>query len=404
MEDYRKLLLKVLDHIPGKIFVKDHDGKLLLLNSEVAKVYNKTVEELLGTSDFDNHPLEEAQEYRKNELEIISKGAKTYIQEESLTGSKKFLKTTKSPIFLPHLNKTGLLGIQLDVTDFVSIERENALKEEALQKEKALLDALLNNVPEHIYFKDKQSRFLRFSRSMLKLFGLEKPEELIGKSDFDFYPEEHARPAFEDEQEIIKTGKAIIDLEEKNVHEDGTASWVNTTKMPLVDSSGEIIGTFGISKDISNLKNLELKALDMAKVIDGNRKLLIDILDKVPAKVFLKDENGAFVVVNSAVASVYDKTPDQIIGTTDYDNHPNEDVDSWRKQEIEIMKEGTKVYVHSETDSKGVTRHLRTIKMPFMIATTGNIGLLGIQFDVTEQKLTEEKVHELKAELERARK
>ncbi len=215
-----------------------------------------------------------------------------------------------------------------------------------------------------------------------------------------FSLEEHATPAFNDEQNIIKTGKAIIDLEEKEVLTDGTISWVNTTKMPLRDTRGEIIGTFGISKNISKLKNLELKALEMMKVIDGNRKLLIDILDKVPAKVFLKDENGVFVVVNSAVASVYDKTPDQIIGTTDYDNHPNEDVDSWRKQELEIMQEGTKVYVHSETDSKGITRHLRTIKMPLKIATTGHTGLLGIQFDITDMTVMEKKLEEVNKEIE----
>ena len=74
----------------------------------------------------------------------------------------------------------------------------------ALSSEKSLLDALLNNVPEHIYFKDKESKFLRFSKSMLKLFGLKKAEDLIGKSDFDFFDEAHARPAYEGEQKIIK--------------------------------------------------------------------------------------------------------------------------------------------------------------------------------------------------------
>jgi PAS domain S-box-containing protein len=107
-------------------------------------------------------------------------------------------------------------------------EIENAAAE--LQKEKALLDALLDNVPECIYFKDKQSRFLRFSKSMLTLFGLNKPEELLGKSDFDFFTEEHSKPAFDDEQKIIRTGKAIIDLEEKD-NGDGCVNWVNTTNV-----------------------------------------------------------------------------------------------------------------------------------------------------------------------------
>ena len=281
--------------------------------------------------------------------------------------------------------------------------RDIQKKQKELEEEKALLDALLNNVPECIYFKDKESRFIRFSKSMLDLFGLKHPEELTGKSDFDFFDDAHARPAYEDEQNIIKTGKAIIDLEEKEVMEDGRITWVNTTKMPLRNANGEIVGTFGISKSITRIKNMELEAREMMKTIEGNRKLLIDILNKIPAKVFLKDENGVFVVVNNAVASVYDKKPEEIIGTSDYDNHPDEDVDSWRAQELEIIQKGETTYLHKES-LQGKTSYLKTTKMPFTLATTGKTGLLGIQFDVTDLKVLEEKVHELKEEVERLKK
>jgi PAS domain S-box-containing protein len=126
-----------------------------------------------------------------------------------------------------------------------------------LSKEKSLLDALLNNVPESIYFKDLQSRFIRFSSSMLKLFKLEKPEDLVGKSDFDMFDEEHSRPAFEDEQKIITTGKAMVDKIEKEVLPDGRVNYVNTTKMPLRDENSKIIGTFGISKDVTGFVNMQ---------------------------------------------------------------------------------------------------------------------------------------------------
>jgi PAS domain S-box-containing protein len=279
-----------------------------------------------------------------------------------------------------------------------------------MQKEKALLDALLNNVPEHIYFKDKESKFLRFSKSMLKLFGLEKAEDLLGKSDFDFFNEEHSKPAYEGEQEIINTGKAIIDLEEKEIMEDGRVNWVNTTKMPLRNAQGEIIGTFGISKDITRLKKLEFEAnkkaeklLDNEAYLQKYRKLLIDILDRIPGKIFLKDENGVFVVVNSAVASIYNKSPEQIIGTTDYDNHPDENVDEWRKQELEIIKKGASTYVHLEK-IKGQQHYLNTTKMPFELATSGKTGLLGIQFDISDSKMLEEKIATLTKEIEMLKK
>ena len=135
----------------------------------------------------------------------------------------------------------------------------NKQKEE-LSKEKYLMDALMESVPEHIYFKDKDSKFIRFSKSMLKLFGLSSDEELAGKSDFDFFSAEHARPAFEDEQNIIHTGDRIIDKIEKETLNDGTVRWVNTSKLPLKDTDGNIVGTFGISKNITHLKELEIEA------------------------------------------------------------------------------------------------------------------------------------------------
>jgi PAS domain S-box-containing protein len=109
---------------------------------------------------------------------------------------------------------------------------------------------------------------------MISLFGLKKEEELLGKSDFDFFSEEHARPAYEDEQRIIKTGKAIIDQEEKEVMADGRVRWVNTTKMPLTANNGEVIGTFGISKNITHIKQLEIDAREKTKTLRATEEKL----------------------------------------------------------------------------------------------------------------------------------
>ena len=425
MDDFRKLLISVLNEVPEKIFLKDDKGRFIIANKLVADNYNRPVEEILGKSDFDFYAKDEATEYFKHEQEIIKSGtAQSFEEGDPSRYDGQIVRSIKKPFFIEHLGITGLFGVQFDISDikrkeFEAIKLVEEIKEKQkeietasveLQKEQALLDALLSNVPECIYFKDKQSKFIRFSKSMLELFGLEKPEDLLGKSDFDFFSDEHARPAYEGEQEIIETGKAIIDLEEKEVMEDGRVSWVNTTKMPLRNSQGEIIGTFGISKNISRLKKLEFEAMQKAdKLIanevymEKNRKLLINILDKVPAKIFLKDENGVFLIVNSSVAAVYNKTVDQVIGTSDYDNHPDEDVDGWRIQELEIMEKGEKTYMHSETTGE-VTRFLKTIKMPFHIATTDKTGLLGTQFDVTEMKLLEEKLEAVNREIEELRK
>ena len=140
------------------------------------------------------------------------------------------------------------------------------------QVESILLRAFLDTIPEHIYFKDLKSRFLAVSHTKATRDGL-TPEQQVGKTDFDFFAEEHARRAFEDEQEIISTGKPLLDKLEKEVWPGGQVTWVLTSKLPLRDARGEIIGTFGISKDVT--KSVETqKALEEAnrQLMDANRQ------------------------------------------------------------------------------------------------------------------------------------
>ena len=140
------------------------------------------------------------------------------------------------------------------------LRAETAQREQAeakLQRERSLMDIFMGSVPDAVYFKDEQSRFIRCSDSMACLFGKNSVAELIGKTDFDFFSEEHARPAFEDEQKIIRTGQSILGLQEKEVFLDGRFGWSLTSKMPLRDETGKIVGTFGISKNMTDLKYSE---------------------------------------------------------------------------------------------------------------------------------------------------
>jgi PAS domain S-box-containing protein len=130
--------------------------------------------------------------------------------------------------------------------------------EAELARERDLLRTLLDYSPDYIYFKDTDSRFLRCSRSLAERFGL-KAEELIGKTDFDLYGEAHARPAFDDEQRIIRTGEPVIGKIEREVWKQGEVKWVLTSKMPLTNKAGETIGTFGLTKDITAIKEAEAK-------------------------------------------------------------------------------------------------------------------------------------------------
>ena len=125
------------------------------------------------------------------------------------------------------------------------IERKQA-EEEVLQ-ERYLLNSLMDTLPDSVYFKDIESRFLRINKALAGRLGLGVPAEAVGKADIDFFTEEHAHPAREDERAIIETGQPIVGKLEKETRGDDSVAWVSTTKMPMRDAEGRIVGTFGVS-------------------------------------------------------------------------------------------------------------------------------------------------------------
>lgn len=119
------------------------------------------------------------------------------------------------------------------------------------------LHALLENLPVAIYFKDLESRFLCVNSAQAARMHGARPEDLIGTTDFDHFSNEHAQQAFDDEQRIIQTGEPMLDVEEKETWPDGSITWVSTSKLPLHDENRKIIGTFGMSQDITARKKAE---------------------------------------------------------------------------------------------------------------------------------------------------
>jgi PAS domain S-box-containing protein len=120
-----------------------------------------------------------------------------------------------------------------------------------------LVTAFLESVPDLVYFKDRASRFIAVSNSKARRHGHENPANLIGKTDADFFSAQHAKNARDDEEEIMRTGTAIVGQVEKLTWQDGRETWARTTKLPLRDGNGTIIGTFGISQDVTASKATE---------------------------------------------------------------------------------------------------------------------------------------------------
>jgi sigma-B regulation protein RsbU (phosphoserine phosphatase) len=128
---------------------------------------------------------------------------------------------------------------------------------EALTLGQDLFSFLLENTPDQVYFKDLQGRFIRASRAVAEYMDVANPQDLIGKSDFDFWSEQTAKEASADEQRIIRTGQPMVGKIEKLIHPDGRITWDYTTKLALKNRKGEIIGICGINKDFTTIKKME---------------------------------------------------------------------------------------------------------------------------------------------------
>jgi len=167
--------------------------------------------------------------------------------------------------FARHSLSDATVQAMAGIADAIALGIDRMRSEAELTYERDLLRTLLNHSPDFIYFKDLASRFLMCSRATTKRFGLASPEDAIGKTDLDFFDEAHARPAFEDEQTVIRTGRPLVGKVEQEIYPDGRIAWVLTTKVPLRDPANEIVGTFGISRDITAMKEAEAKLAELQR-------------------------------------------------------------------------------------------------------------------------------------------
>jgi PAS domain S-box-containing protein len=197
------------------------------------------------------------------------------------------------------------VGVVRDVT-------EGKLIEQMLIHERTLLQTLMDQSPDHIYFKDADSRFTMISATLARSFGLDDPSQAVDKTDFDFFTEDHARPALLDEREIMRTGTPIVDLEERETWPDGHETWVSTTKMPRTDDKGNVVGTFGISRDITARKQAQR---ELREAEDRYRS----VVDALAEGIVLQAPDGAIYACNAAAEAILGLSKDQMIGRTSVD-------------------------------------------------------------------------------------
>ncbi len=283
----------IMNSVPGLLYLYDDKGRLIR--------WNKRHEEITGYTDAELHNMQLMDWYKDSpeDIEKITRAVEKVLKEGFASEEANLqIKSGKKILFdftarrLEFGNKIYFTGIGIDITSrrlnelkiaaaqkelqetldklkhqleeneksrwaMLSMIEDQKIAQEALKREQYLMTSLMDTVPDTIYFKDTQGRFLRVNKAQARMLSASDPKELLGKTDFDFLPDEHAQKAFDEELAIIQNGQSIINQEELLTFNDRPGIWALTTKMPLYDLDHKIIGTFGVTRSISEIKKAE---------------------------------------------------------------------------------------------------------------------------------------------------
>jgi sigma-B regulation protein RsbU (phosphoserine phosphatase) len=262
--------------------------------------------------------------------------------------------------------------------------------------EASLLRVLMETSPDRIYFKDRESRFVRNSHAHALSLGAASPEECIGRTDFDYFAREHAERAFADEQEIIRTGRPVIAKVERLTRRDGTQGWASSTKMPWRDGAGRIIGTFGLTRDITAAKEAEER-------LNEERILLRTIIDHLPSRLYVKDTASRYVLNNRAhLASLGAAAAEDVRGRTTLDFYPGERGRQALADDQQVLGGGPPIINQEKSDfgPAGDVHWSLVTKVLLRDARDQVVGLVGISHDITRRKRAEEELRRRSAEME----
>jgi PAS domain S-box-containing protein len=275
-----------------------------------------------------------------------------------------------------------------------------------------ILRTLIDNLPDLVFIKDAQSRFVILNTACAQQLGASCPEEVLGRSDADFVSPELAAQYLADEQALMRSGQ-ILQKEEPTQHRpSGEIGWSFTTKIPLRDNTGKIVGLMGIARDITKRKQaeaalrqsrdeLEQRVAERTAELSQEHRLLRTLIDNLPDGIYAKDTAGRKTMSNPADLRVLGcKTEAEAIGKSDFDSFPKEIAEQFWADDLKVLH-GEPVINREEffLDEKGGKRWLLTSKLPLRDQTGTIVGLMGIGRDITGRKEAEARLEEAHKQL-----
>lgn len=378
----KRFLHMLMENIPDTIYFKDTESRFTLINNAKARSLGiKDPGEAIGKTDADYFDEARARKTLKDEQKLMKSGIPILNKLEHIKSASgnRFVAATKIPLKDEKGTIIGLVGISRDVTK----TREY---EEKLLKERNLLKALMDNIPDSIYFKDRESRFIRTNKAWSRKHNPGNTEDVIGKSDIDFFSKSFSEQTFREEQMLMETGLPLINKLEKKVYSDGSERFKLVTKVPISGENGTVIGLVGISHDITDLKTAEIK-------LAREKELLQSLIDNIPDLIYFKDRQSKFTRINMAQAGVLGlKSREEAIGKTDFDFFPKDQAEIAFQDEQELFRSGAPLINHIEkvTPYGGNTVWMSATKIPIRDEKGNITGLAGISRDITIMEMARE--------------
>jgi two-component system, cell cycle sensor histidine kinase and response regulator CckA len=273
-------------------------------------------------------------------------------------------------------SRGAVVGLQSTLVDVT--ERKAA--EEALRESREVLHAVLNAIPIRVFWKDRDSVYLGCNTPFAHDAGFERPEDLLGKDDYAMSWHDQAELYRADDRAVIESGEIRLLFEEPQTTPSGEQIHLLTSKVPLRDAAGGIVGVLGIYQDITDRTRAE-------KGLELRESYLRSIIENQPGLVWLKDTEGRFLDVNKSFAVSCGKgDPQNVIGLRDMDIWPKELAEKYRSDDSEVMKTGTGKIVEELVQDQGENKWFETFKTPVVDEHGRIIGTTGYARDITETK------------------
>jgi len=359
------------------IIVLDAHGDILDVNTKVCQLFDYTKEELIGKNLLSIELL------TPTSLPVVVGQFEQLLSEKTAKNYTTEIKSRDGVVLTVEISSFFLVKKNNEVDNFVLSIRNITSRIESERRrmiEHQLFQALLNIIPDSVYFKDTRHRYILVNPTKAK-YNHTTPADMVGKTDFDYLPEELAKIVHDDEEQIMLTGAPQMDKIEKITRNDGNIQWISAAKMPWYDDEGNIIGVMGISRDITDIQTAKHHS-------SRHHELLQLLMDTIPDSIYFKDKNNKFILVNKTKASHWNVTPEDMVGKTDYDFLPQEQAEQVDKDDKHILETGESIInkIEKIKGSDGLNRWFSVTKVPMKDDKGAIIGTMGISRNITEWK------------------